>query len=289
MTNNNLLQAMGRIDPKLVADAAPDVPQKKPANKTWVKWASLAASLALLVSVIVVIPMLQEDGWGTYYLSIINPTIGEDPPFGDGAPGLYQTTFGFDSYKDMIKAFGKHDFNPVSYSIQDLKKHMGEPYTHFVDKVNTDKSFPQPLIDNKPITYRNKEGFSNITFLVNELYDLPWIWYFPNVSTGENFYISMTYLPNSEKQRNMTASEVIKELSPNSANIDNLGAQHESIYNKQMKLNDREVTALVIEYKEDTRDSIFFVYDDLLVLVRCDSDVWSEEWFADLSFAVYKK
>ena len=96
-------------------------------------------------------------------------------------------------------------------------------------------------------------------------------------------------MPNSEKQRNMTASEVIKELSPNSANIDNLGAQHESIYNKQMKLNDREVTALVIEYKEDARESIFFIYDDLLVLVRCDSDVWSEEWFADLSFAGYQK
>ena len=43
MTNTNLLQAMGRIDPKLIVDAAPDAPQKKSTNKTWVKWASLAA------------------------------------------------------------------------------------------------------------------------------------------------------------------------------------------------------------------------------------------------------
>lgn len=49
MTNANLLQAMGHIDPKLIADAAPDVPQKKSANKTWVKWASLAACLCLAV------------------------------------------------------------------------------------------------------------------------------------------------------------------------------------------------------------------------------------------------
>lgn len=49
MTNTNLLQAMGRIDPRLIADAAPDVAQKKSTNKTWVKWASLAAACLVLV------------------------------------------------------------------------------------------------------------------------------------------------------------------------------------------------------------------------------------------------
>lgn len=55
MTNTNLLQAMGRIDPKLIADAAPDVAQKKSVNKTWVKWASLAACLCLIVTASVMI------------------------------------------------------------------------------------------------------------------------------------------------------------------------------------------------------------------------------------------
>ena len=207
----------------------------------------------------------------------------------DATPDVANSTFHFDSYEDMIKAFGKSGIDVSSYTIKELKVVMGEAYTHFVDKVDAEKSFPQPLIDNQPITYRNKEGFSNITFLVNELYNLPWILYFPNVPTGENFYISMTYLPDGENQRDMGASEVIKEISPNSANIDNLGTQHESIYNRQMKLNDREVTALVIEYKEDTRDSIFFVYDDLLVQVRCNLEVWTAEWFAGLSFTDYKE
>ena len=194
------------------------------------------------------------------------------------------STFNFNNYKDMMKAFSKKDANSEDYTIQGLKSVLGDEYTRFVDKVNSSKSFPQPLIEKKPITYRNEEGFSNITFFVSELYNLPWVWYFPTVPTGENFYISITYLPDAERQRNMTASELIKELSPKSPNIDNLGTQHESIYNKQMKLNDRELTALVIEYKEDTRDSIFFVYDDLLVIVRCDPEVWSEEWFSSLSF-----
>ena len=58
MTNTNLLQAMGRIDPRLIADAAPDAPQKKSTNKTWVKWASLAACFAL--AVIIAIPFINN-------------------------------------------------------------------------------------------------------------------------------------------------------------------------------------------------------------------------------------
>ena len=47
MTNTNLLHAMGHIDPQLIADAAPDVTQKDYTKRTWIKWTSLAAGLAL--------------------------------------------------------------------------------------------------------------------------------------------------------------------------------------------------------------------------------------------------
>lgn len=56
MTNTNLLQAMGRIDPKLIADAAPDVTQKKRVNKIWLKWGAIAACLAVVVVAISVLP-----------------------------------------------------------------------------------------------------------------------------------------------------------------------------------------------------------------------------------------
>lgn len=207
----------------------------------------------------------------------------------DGTPDLANAPFSFNTYDEMLSAFLTYDTNKSSYTIQDYKFMLGEAYTSFLEKIEANRLVPQPMLDNKSITYRNKEGFSNITFFVNELYGLPWIWYFPTVSTGENFYIAITYLPDGERQRNMTASEVIKELSPNSANIDNLGKQHESICNRQIALGDREVTALIIEYKEDTRDSIFFVYEDLLVMVRCNSDVWSDQWFSTLSFDTISK
>ncbi len=204
----------------------------------------------------------------------------EDPP---------NSSFGFDSYDEMINAFSSREQNSEGYTIQGLKRLMGESYAHFVDKVNSDKSFPHPMLDENTIPYRNQEGFSNITFLGNELYNLPWIWYFPAVTTGENFYIAITYLPDSESQRNMIASEVIKELSPKSPNVNNLGEQHQSILNQQITLKDRDVTALIVYYKTDTRNSIFFVYDDLLVMVRCDPNIWSEQWFAALSFGITEK
>ncbi len=50
MTDRNLLQAMGHIDPKLIADAAPDVPQKKSANKTWVRLGAVAACFCLILA-----------------------------------------------------------------------------------------------------------------------------------------------------------------------------------------------------------------------------------------------
>ncbi len=71
MTNTNLLQAMGRIDPKLIADAAPDVPQKKSANKTWVKWASaVAACLVLVVCAIPIINLVFDGSHSGAHVSI---------------------------------------------------------------------------------------------------------------------------------------------------------------------------------------------------------------------------
>ena len=59
---------------------------------------------------------------------------------------------------------------------------------------------------------------------------------------------------------------------------------HKNIYNQTITLRDREVTALVCEYKDDPRNSTIFVYGDLLVEVKGKPDVWTAEWFSSLSF-----
>ena len=72
MTNTSLLEAMGRIDLRLIEDAAPDVVHKKPVSKTWVKWGSVAACFALIITVSMfifpsVIEDISADGYETIY------------------------------------------------------------------------------------------------------------------------------------------------------------------------------------------------------------------------------
>lgn len=52
MTNINLINAMGRIAPELIADAAPDAAQKEPTHKAWEKCVSVvvAACLCLMIA-----------------------------------------------------------------------------------------------------------------------------------------------------------------------------------------------------------------------------------------------
>lgn len=295
-------EGLNHLDPDLVEKyvAQKDLlRQKKNTKGVWLRIGALAACFALIVSAIFVVPMLRKDGSGTSSPSIYNPSpsvynpspsVHNSPPQSTvphDTSGIYQTTFDFDSYEEMMTAFREQSPSASTYTIQGLKRTLDESYSHFVDKVNTDNFFPQPLLDNKPITYQNKKGFSNITFFVHELYGLPWIWYFPSVSTGENFYIQITYLPdNIANQGNLTASEAIKALSPNAADIEK---QYKNVYNQKIKLYDREVIALIYEYKDSSRNSTFFVYDNLLIVVRCNPEVWSAEWFCKLSFKNYKQ
>ena len=60
MTNKNIYRSLGGLDPELIAKAAPvEKVQKK---NTWVKWASMAACLAVLLGGITMLPSLLEDG-----------------------------------------------------------------------------------------------------------------------------------------------------------------------------------------------------------------------------------
>ena len=62
MKNTNLLDSMGRIDPQLIADASPDIHQKKSSSKAWMKWTSLAACFAIILIVgLGMLPSLLRD------------------------------------------------------------------------------------------------------------------------------------------------------------------------------------------------------------------------------------
>ena len=62
MTNKNIYMSLGGLDPALIAKAAPAEKVQKKKSRTWVKWASLAACLCLVITAsIVILPSILDD------------------------------------------------------------------------------------------------------------------------------------------------------------------------------------------------------------------------------------
>lgn len=203
------------------------------------------------------------------------------------SPAVYPLEFA--SWKELQNAFAPQNENNLCsyFSEQGAENKKLENIRAMVGKIQS--GIPVlPCLDGNLIELRNETGFPNVVLFPSELYDLPWLWYFPACS-GKNFYIQIACLPDGvlEKDSAPTASDVIKKLSPGSPNLNNLGMQHKAIYQQELKLRDRTVTALITEYKSSSRNSIAFVYGELLVIVRCDPAVWSPEWFSALSFVPF--
>ena len=148
-----------------------------------------------------------------------------------------------------------------------------------------------PYINGTAIEFRNEEGYGNITMFASEKYELPCIFYHPKVSSGDNLYIKVTCIPDEYFQdyEFTSAADLIKIMSPNYPNIGNPGNYCNSVYNATVKLSDRNVIALVYEYTASKRNSTFFVYDNLLIEVRNDPEIWNSEWFSSLSFGSFEK
>ena len=62
MTNKNIYMNLGGLDPELIMKAAPAEKVQKKKSRTWVKWASLAACLCLVITAsIVILPSILDD------------------------------------------------------------------------------------------------------------------------------------------------------------------------------------------------------------------------------------
>lgn len=81
MTSENVFRSMRDIDPQLILDAAPDMPQKKKSKTVWIKRTSLAACFLL---VIMCVPAL---------IHIFNPPEVDDP--------TYETVHYFGGYSEL--------------------------------------------------------------------------------------------------------------------------------------------------------------------------------------------
>ena len=271
-----LYNGITNIKDEILAEAMQEQTVRGPTAR--IKWGAIVAGLVLVLGLCAGVMQRKTAG---------NPV---DTPMSSGifpnTPPSYAYPLDYDSLGEFKNSMCEENAEKIfaKFAREGMPDEELDTFRSFVEKLRA-QNIPAPYADGSAIELRKEDGYSAISLFVSEAYGLPWIFYHPKVSSGENFYIKITYIPEtiSEKQKNPTAAEVIGALSPNAPNLNHLGESHENIYNQQIKLRDREVTALVYEYKSDKRNSTVFVYGDLLVEVRCDPAVWSDEWFASLS------
>ncbi|MBQ3927382.1 MAG: hypothetical protein II710_01905 [Clostridia bacterium] len=193
----------------------------------------------------------------------------------------------FDSFSDLCQTASKTEKDSITDFFQE-HGHTEETLarvTAFVASIQNQESCI-PFFGEDVITLRDKEGYTNICLFASESFQLPWLFFYPKVSSDKNYYLKLTILPEEylEGIENLTASELLSKLAPDYPNIGQLGDQQMSIENQTIHLQDREVVAMSIADKEDSRNSLWFLYGKLLVEVRCDVQEWNEDWFSNLSF-----
>ena len=197
----------------------------------------------------------------------------------------------FNSFEELDKALHSQDESPLLSSFKEngAGNEQVENVRKMIEAIRLRNNIV-PYTDGEIIELRNEKGFDNITVYASEKYGLPCVFCHPKVSNGDNLYISITCVPDEVlgNRELPTASDLVKIMSPDYPNIDHFGEQCKSVYNAKVKLRDREVTAMVYEYKTDKRNSTIFVYDNLLVEVRNDPEIWGDDWFSDLSFGGFK-
>ena len=229
---------------------------------------AVAACFAVVLCAVMILPML---GVGSpevfdppFELPFWNGSSNEDP-----SPPQH-SSFDFDSYRKMIHGFKMSGLLAGSDSIQGIKGSMGETYTAFVDKVEKDGEFPQPMLNSQPIPYQNMEGFSNITFFPSELYGLPWVWYHCLVE-GERVNIQITYpaCKGVAVDPAKDVSEMLKAVAPNAVNPDNYKDRpsYKAVYLQSIPMEAGEVGVLVYEIKNSNKKIYTFFAGEALVMV----------------------
>jgi len=145
-----------------------------------------------------------------------------------------------------------------------------------------------PYYQGREMTFRNRDGFHNISFFPSDRYGKPWIWYYPDTGQQGNSFISVMYLDENLKAEanERGAYWLISQIAPQMPTPENYKKikDYSRIFESTIELNGRTFSALVYQFTDDPRDHTFFVYDDVLVRITYYPGETATEWLKGLSF-----
>ncbi len=197
--------------------------------------------------------------------------------------------YSFDSYLALKNALLQKETKEYATLRAEHEKY-GKVYQQTLSAFSSGNAkLAVPQIGGTDAALRNDEGFSNITLLTCELYNMPWIWYHCAVNGGE-LDIKMSYLTSlTDVTFSPSASyeDVLKIIAPGAPSPDNYKKfpSYQSIYRRDLTLSDGvKVSAIVMDVNDSENMYVMFRYGDILVSVHGSEAVLSDDLWAGLSF-----
>ena len=181
--------------------------------------------------------------------------------------------YSFDSYERFFSHLSDNA-NPQNSIIQDEKSKYSEEYQRLVDELTAREHIETPHIDNERMRFRSING--GVVLFTSEYYDLPCVGYTCSSQWGD--VIVSVFYPHIEEHENFRGDTSISGvLSLLNSKYEKWVAQ-EHVYQKEIKLSDRTVTAFFDEFEERGETHIFVCYDSSLIIFRVKESVYNNNF-----------
>ena len=164
------------------------------------------------------------------------------------------------------------------------KGKWGVRFSRFIDALSERKSVP--LFNGRVPPYR--DGDQIVIFPI-EWNVLPWIWYC--CYYNEHYMIIKITYPDAALEKDFSqfksTSEVLKKISSDAPNIHNADEKKDSwknIYEKDLLIEGKNISALVYENVDSSdRSLLHFYYDGIFVTIQCNLEALTDEFWQGFS------
>ena len=193
-------------------------------------------------------------------------------------------TYTFDTYDHIRQALttkGSKDFS----KIRSDKNECGKVYVNTLSAFESnDIRLAVPQLNGTDIKLRDKEGYSNISLMTAEAYNLPWIWYHCVVGDYDlDVKISYPKVVSSSKINSaISILDVLSVIAPNAPTPTNYQefSSYKSIFISEIALSDgNKIVAMISELKDSPKVYVKFYQNGMLLSLYADSQLFTEEFW----------
>lgn len=202
----------------------------------------------------------------------------------DNVPAYENQTYHFDTYAELA------EFMAEQYEKEEGISKLSPYCQDFVQRT-AEKGIWIPYLEGEPVKLRNELEWWGITLFTSELYYRPWIWYITDID-GEFVQICTTPLEDvfADVAEELSGSELIRKLAPNAPNLHNADEKkHYHIEEKEIETVYGKRNALVKLLIEDQKEYITFSQGHMLILLRADRGVITDEWLRSFELRRYQE